>query len=1175
MSQPSIVIWLNGTLIDLGLSSSSTVTFNTNIIYDVIVDPNNPSRTYLISQSSILTTTPNNSYGPTWSNNFMFKWFAIYCSPSVTNISDVALSNTIANSVNNVVIIGRFTYLGYNCMTMGYGLVSYTVPDTITDIDVNPVFSFQQNNTLTTFNFAKPLTTVGGNERAFQNLRGSAYQSKITVNVYNCPGNNNSTLTSDFKRLLGNVNVNNGGCNVNYISTKAPPTIRYFPNINISDGRTSYTLIPPYSDSNGTFSYSVINGNSVASVSSSTLTILSAGTATIRATQDETLYYASGTIDTTLTVQYPSPTITLTIPSKVYNETFSVDASSNSTGNLRYTSGNTSVVDVSGNTVTTVGVGNAIIRVDQEASGFFSSGNLTVSFTVSKGTPFISISSNVSVQYGTTYQYFPTSTNTQTSFSYASGNTSVATINPSSGNVNPVAIGTSVITVSQSGNGNWNAGSATSTVQVIKGTPIITFNNISTTFGSTVKLQPSSTNANGTFSYNSGNPSIATITDSSANIVGVGNTTITVTQASTSLYNSNTATATLTVSKANPTLTFNNISTTFGSTVKLQPSSTNSNGNISYNSGNTSIATITDSSANMVGAGNATITATQAETSNFNSGSATFTVNVAKANPVFSNFNIPAKTFGDADFTVSQPTSTNPDGTFSYASGNTSVATINGNTVTVVGAGNSLITATQAETNNYLTNNISTTFVVAKATPSLTDFTITSKTFGNYTFTLTPPSSTNAVGSFSYMSGNASVATIVGNVVTIRGAGQTIVTATQATTANFNSNNVVTTLTVSKATPAITFNNMSKTFGDQAFTLNASSASTGTFNYVSGNTSVATISGNTVTIVGAGSVDITATQDSDANYNQGTAIATLTIAKATPSITFSDMSKTYGDYFTISRPQTSSTGSVVYESLDTNIATINNNVVSVVGVGSTTIRATLSSDNNYNSRIVTATLTSVKATPTITFSAINKSYGSSAFTAPISTNSSGSIQYTSSNTGVATVGLTTGLITVLTVGNTTITAIQSADSNYNARTVTSVLTVSKANPSMGNFPNIRKKIGNVPFELTAPSTNSTGAISYESSNPRVATILNNIVTIIGPGTAIITAVQNATTNYNQGVITAFLIVDDVDRIVPNSPTPPNVADPLIRTSSRRPTARVSRKLAMRSKNLPGSVQYYH
>jgi hypothetical protein len=102
----------------------------------------------------------------------------------------------------------------------------------------------------------------------------------------------------------------------------------------------------------------------------------------------------------------------------------------------------------------------------------------------------------------------------------------------------------------------------------------------------------------------------------------------------------------------------------------------------------------------IVGAGTSTITATQSETTNYTSGTSQIIFQVNKATPTITRFLIPVKKNDDTPFQIDTPTS-NSLGAFSYASSNSSVATINGNMVTIVGAGISLITATQSETTNY------------------------------------------------------------------------------------------------------------------------------------------------------------------------------------------------------------------------------------------------------------------------------------------------------------------------------------------------------------------------------------------------------------------------------------------------------------------------------------------
>jgi hypothetical protein len=72
--------------------------------------------------------------------------------------------------------------------------------------------------------------------------------------------------------------------------------------------------------------------------------------------------------------------------------------------------------------------------------------------------------------------------------------------------------------------------------------------------------------------------------------------------------------------------------------------------------------------------------------------------------------------------------------------------------------------------------------------------------------------------------------------------------------------------------------------------------SDGTFTYTSNNESVATISGTTVTIVGAGQTTITATQAATAIYNSGTITATLTVRNIIELAANGKTLKYYGNY---------------------------------------------------------------------------------------------------------------------------------------------------------------------------------------------------------------------------------------------------------------------------------------
>ena len=228
----------------------------------------------------------------------------------------------------------------------------------------------------------------------------------------------------------------------------------------------------------------------------------------------------------------------------------------------------------------------------------------------------------------------------------------------------------------------------------------------------------------------------------------------------------------------------------------------NSNGAFTYSSSNTAVATVAGTTITIVGSGSSTITASQAATANYTSKTitATLVVNTATlTTTTLSNFSVPTKTFGDSSFQITAPTS-NSNGAFTYSSSNTAVATVSGTTITIVGSGSSIITATQAATANYTSKTITATLVVNTATPVLSNFSVPTKTFGESPFTITQPTSNNSTGAFTYSSSNTAVATVSGTTVTIVGAGSSIIVATQAATANYTSRTITATLVVNTAT---------------------------------------------------------------------------------------------------------------------------------------------------------------------------------------------------------------------------------------------------------------------------------------------------------------------------------------------------------------------------------------
>ncbi len=157
------------------------------------------------------------------------------------------------------------------------------------------------------------------------------------------------------------------------------------------------------------------------------------------------------------------------------------------------------------------------------------------------------------------------------------------------------------------------------------------------------------------------------------------------------------------------------------------------------------------------------------------------------------------------------------------------------------------------------------------------------------------------------------------------------------------------------------------------------------------------------------------------------------------------------------------------------------------------------------------------ASPSLTglaLSAASVAYGAAAptITAPTSA-SSGAITYSSSNTAVFSVSGST--ITVVGVGTATLTATQAANGNYASTTQTTDLTVTAASPSLTGLALSAASVayGAAAPTITAPTSASSGAITYSSSNTAVFSVSGSTITVVGVGTATLTATQAANGNY--------------------------------------------------------------
>lgn len=545
----------------------------------------------------------------------------------------------------------------------------------------------------------------------------------------------------------------------------------------------------------------------------------------------------------------------------------------------------------------------------------------------------------------------------------------------------------------------------------------------------------------------------------------------------------------------NPTVSFSTSSKSMevGDTY-TQTVTTNSNGSVTYSSGNTSVATVNSSGkVTAVSAGSATITANVAATSSYNAGSASYTVTVTRKTPTLTfATSSKAMTVGD---TYTQTATYTGDGTVSYTSSNTSVATVNSSTglVTAKAAGTTTITATSTQT---------TTHSSATAT---------------YTVTV----SAAAVPSITVTPSTASIE--VGNTVSLSA------TKTNASSA---------TITWSASPSGVV--SLSNTSGSSV-TVTGSAAGTATV------TASITVSGTTYT----DACTVTVTQPASTTTGSGTADDPYTVADVlqlfadsnVPSsavyvsgivsrITSLDTSQYTRARYYISDDGTTSNEFYVYNGLYLNGVNFTSDDQLQVG-DIVVVYGTLTTYGTTNEFAANNYLTSLTRPTTITDSTVSFATTSKTmtvgetYTQTATTNSDGDITYSSSNTSVATVDATTGLVTAVAAGTATITASVAATSSYNAGSATYMVTVTRITPTI-SFATSTVNINEGGTYTQEPTYNGDGAITYSSSNTSVATVdaSTGLVTGVSEGTATITATVAATDSYNEGSATYTITVTE-------------------------------------------------
>jgi len=467
-----------------------------------------------------------------------------------------------------------------------------------------------------------------------------------------------------------------------------------------------------------------------------------------------------------------------------------------------------------------------------------------------------------------------------------------------------------------------------------------------------ITLTPPQSNSPAKFRVELANPAVARVDGLVVTLLGVGNTQITYIQDAVPGFTADSRTSRIYIRPGVPKLGVwaeRSVPMT-ANTFTIVPPSSPSTGGWSYSSPDSDVITIVGNIATIVDGGVATITATQLPTSSWLRATTTTKVNITAPFPAVSSIpNISLSVNGISSFELKNPTSTST-APWVYTSSNPSVVSVSGNKFVANAPGSVTVTARQARQGIF--RSYTTTF---KIDVLAVNPTITNTTFASTTINLAASSvdfsrlaqQSESPGVWDVSSSDPSIVRInsvsAANVIsaTALKVGEVTLTARQLASGTFAESAPVAIKVTVRGTPvASKLANIESVAGDPAITLkNPASPSNGLWSFTSSNPAVATVTGNTLTITGAGNSTITATQAATTLWEATSTTFEVRVGGITPTLGAANpLSVDVGEVLdSAGLPTSNSSGKWIFTSENSAIANVVNGAVVGVAVGTTKI----------------------------------------------------------------------------------------------------------------------------------------------------------------------------------------------------------------------------------------------
>jgi hypothetical protein len=694
---------------------------------------------------------------------------------------------------------------------------------------------------------------------------------------------------------------------------------------------------------------------SACTLSGTTVTLVAAGTCTIKASQSGNANWAAATpVSQSFQVTQGSQTIAFgSLSNQPYGSApFAVSASASSGLAVTFASTTPAACTLSGTTVTLVAVGTCTIKASQPGNANWAAATpVSQSFQVTQASQTITFAALTNRAYGAAP--FTVSATASSGLTVAFTSTTPAICSLSGATVTLVAAGTCTIKAAQSGNANYAAATPVNqSFQVTQASQTITFGALSNRAYGSAPFTVSATASSGlAVAFASTTTPVCTVSGVTVTLVAAGACTIQATQPGNANYAAATpVTQSLQVTQASQTITFGALSNRAYGSAPFTVSATASSGlAVAFASTTTPVCAVSGATVTLVAAGTCTIQATQPGNANY---AAATPVNqsfqVTQASQTITFAALPNQHFGTPPFTVSATATSGL--TVSFASTTPAVCTVSGTTVTLVATGTCTIRATQTGNANYAAATpVTQSFQVTQASQTITFGALSNRAYGSAPFTVSATASSGLAVAFA--STTTPVCTVSGATVTLVAVGTCTIQATQPGNANYAAATPVNqSFQVTQASQTITFAALpNQHFGTSPFTVSATASSGLPVSFASATLTVCTVSGTTVTLVSTGTCTIKATQAGNANWAAATPISqSFQVTQGTQTISFAPLSSQHLGIppFTVSA--TASSGlPVSFASATTTVCTVSGSTVTLLATGTCTIKASQPGNANW------------------------------------------------------------------------------------------------------------------------------------------------------------------------------------------------------------------------------------